>query len=292
MNTRSRSNHVLMFSCLLSVALTGIGCTDAADGLADDVPLGFDQQAFGGYITGTWGTSGSNLDLDLRVPGSSWTCFLAGVAGNLTPQNIFVSPGLNDFIPGEATVRLIDGDWHLEIGTGRGHAVLASAMCLPTADRTNEVFWTGGAAVPLGTGTQFGSLQCGLTRIFTDRSFNDFTSSSDSVQVFNESNTVWKIGGTGNANGAAQCVHTSPGGGVFQLGTLVAGSSQINRPLVQHVPDVGANPLGTQCFLTMVGGSFQNNDFNDGISIAFNSSVDTWNLSLSPRKTVGVTCLQ
>ncbi|APR79034.1 Hypothetical protein A7982_04381 [Minicystis rosea] len=168
----------------------------------------------------------------------------------------------------------------------------AGVVCLPTA--TNQVLpsaattWSKGQpAKIIASAAQFPNRVCGLSSVSNSMysSQNGWESSGDSVQVWSDG-TNWWIGGQGSAQGTATCVDKTSGGGLLGL------VSNASTPIVNSI-DHGTRPLGTQCFLSRVGGAFTHGgSTNDGLYVTFDAGSNWWNLEADNGKTAGVTCLQ
>jgi hypothetical protein len=59
-----------------------------------------------------------------------------------------------------------------------------------------------------------------------------------------------------------------------------------------HGPNGGTAPLGTQCALQAVGGTFTDDNWNDGVTINYNSALQEWSMTVSPFKTGFSNCFQ
>jgi hypothetical protein len=286
------SKNALRLSCLLSIAAVGAGCVAGAGG---DGPTGKDQQEVSTVWTALGGNGWPGAFTSLPDDTEA-TCFLTAVAGDLTVNEGFPEgtalAGVVDDVPNQ-TLQVIPGDLN--------SIVEAGTWCLNTTASTPVQRWqTGQAAtimrlangdpVPVNANTA-----CFLTRVMNldDPSVNEaFSHTGDLVKVF--TNTVdhisyWYIGGSGDAWGEARCVTNFTW--VGSTGSETNPSSDFSWNMVQ-APDTGSSPLGTQCLLQGVGGSFRDDDFSDGVSVQYASGTLWWSLNVSAHKTAYVNCVQ
>ncbi|XXX82381.1 hypothetical protein WMF30_26860 [Sorangium sp. So ce134] len=292
---RNVSNKLWKLSCMLPVLLMGIGCVaatgeQAGDELVDDELVGTAEQAFGGY----WGWSRETVghstpDLDL-ASAADMTCFLSGVAGNLESQ-IGSPSGTRTAWAG---VYIYDGRWHLTtVGNEVDAKVKATTLCVPSiANRTASVSWKSGEAAKV-LAPVTANRRCGLETVLNSSNSHFDTrwhAAGDSVSVWNDG-TNWYIGGTGNAEGKGRCVDASPGTGTGVWTYIAPSSGTATHNLVQAI-DNGTNPLGTQCFLTGVGGSFLTDSWTDGVFVTYDPGSTWWKVTVSNGKTAHVMCIQ
>lgn len=289
------TNHhrVLALACIVTASTTTLGCiADATD--ESDERIAETVQAFSSYSSYSWSTIGSNnvFDLDLNLTPAQATCFLRSVGGNLTSGvGDGNGPGRDAF----AGARIYNGHWHLitkNYFNTAGMAVDTGLVCLPTA--TNQVLpsdatrWSKGeSAKIIAPAAGFPNRICALSSVQNSMYWNQhgWTSNSDYVQVWSDG-TNWWIGGQGSAQGTATCVDRTPGGGL--LGLISSSSTNI----VQSI-DSGTRPLGTQCFLSGVGGMFQDGGAaNNGLYVTYSPASHWWSLEADNGKTAWVNCIQ
>ncbi|WP_437767291.1 hypothetical protein WMF27_19975 [Sorangium sp. So ce281] len=281
------SNKLWKLACMLPVLLMGIGCVAATGEQADDELVGTAEQAFTGY----WGWSRAT-DNDFTPAWSvgskaEMTCFLSGVAGDLSANgpSIYAS---------QAGVWHGYGDgWILDTsGDDMDVKVKTTILCVPSiANRTTAVKWSSGQAAKV-LAPVTANRRCGLMRVTNDPESgdNEWQAAGDSVLVWNDG-TNWYIGGTGNAEGWGMCVDASSGTGIGVWTYIAPSSGSATHNLVQAI-DNGTTPLGTQCFLTGVGGRFQANSWTDGVFVTYDPGSTWWKVTVSNGKTADIMCIQ
>lgn len=149
-------------------------------------------------------------------------------------------------------------------------------------NRTAIGTWqTGDTAKILGPVTP--NRQCFLTEVAKDDFGEGWSNNSNFVRVWNDGNN-WYIGGTqsGPASGSAVCVDFSHNFGSW---LWIAGTGSATHPLAY-------NPGGVDCFLTGLGGSFNNPDYNDGVKIGYDPGILTYNETVVNGKSGWATCIQ
>ncbi|WP_438036928.1 hypothetical protein [Sorangium sp. So ce204] len=284
------SHKLWKLSCMLPVLLMGISCVaatgeQAGDELVDDELVGTAEQAFSGYWGWSRATEGHDLLSWDLASNADMTCFLSGVAGNLKSDG----PG---FFTAQAGVLNHDhnGRWLLSTrGEDDDTKVKATTLCVPSiANRTTEVDWSSGEAAKV-LAPVTANRRCGLTQVM-NYGIDEWQASGDSVQVWNDG-TNWYLGGTGNAIGWANCVDVSPGTGIGGWTLIAPSSGTATHNLVQAI-DHGTSPLGTQCFLTGVGGRFRTNSWDDGVFVTYDPGTHWWKVTVSNGKTAHVMCIQ
>jgi len=215
-------------------------------------------------------------------PDTGMSCFLAGIAGNISSSYGAPEPPGSLYTVAKTGVIRSGGRWYIEAQTGSGIEQLASeAMCLNViAGRTGVYGWSGGNATLIGPVTAH--RQCFLTEVrnfdmyYTDA---ELAAAGDSLRVWNDGFN-WYIGGSGHAQGSASCIDVTA-----VVGTYTVGSG--SGPLAYNdlMP-------GTQCFLTGIQGSFRNNSYSDGIYINYDPGLHQWSMSSSAGKRGWATCVK
>jgi hypothetical protein len=293
-NTNAMNAHMIMnrlckLSLMLPVLLLGVGCVGATDEHGDDdEQVGAAQEAFSTYGSWSWGTAGHSTAA-APIGSDPQTCFLSGVAGNL--RSYYGAPG--GYTAAYAEVYRSGSNWYINTyGPDTNSKVGATAICLPTStNRTATVGWSTGypaqVLAPVTANRRCGLMGVGNTEVYYND--NQWQSATDSVYIWNDG-TNWYIGGTGHAQGYGGCVDVSSTSGTWNwTWAPTGGTSTLN--LLQKV-DGGTNPLGTQCFLTGVGGAFQSDDWNNGVFINYDAGSQWWSMTVSNNKTGKVTCVQ
>jgi hypothetical protein len=275
-------------SCLVFASLAAVGCTSAVGEQGERT--GSSAQAYtDGYYLYTWQ---ADIDQNTGLSSQQWTCFLAGVGGEIASN---LSEGGS--LTGYAGATIENGDWHMlnrtgywsELTSGTG----SSISCVPVANRTGIAHWTGGTAIKLGSASADPNLVCGLIAIGdTTASGTDVKwrvngpsglGSGDSAYTY-VSGGEWYLGGSGNAEAWATCVDRTPGtpGWAWEYN----GGSGTSNVLQQNIDT-------TQCFLTGVGGWFGvTNSPSQGVWINYASSSQMYSETIDEGQALGVTCIQ
>lgn len=287
----------LAYAALIAaLPLTG-GCTaqtsdEAANGSNEQV--GKTSEAFTGYWTWSRGlVSNTTLAWPLGSD-KQMTCFLSGVGGVLRTEQGAMEPPGSVYSGSYAGVEDQSGQWYLDtVDATGGEAVEASTVCIPSVANQVTGYWTTGMAaqVVIGDYKNHPNRQCGLTAVAnSDPYYSDskWKSSGDSVFVTHD-NTNWYINGTGNAEGWAVCVDV---GGAWNPWTWEPWPGDANTINLLHHIDHGSAPLGAQCFLTGIGGSFRDNSWSDGVFVTYDSGSLDWNLSVSNYKLGEAVCVE
>jgi hypothetical protein len=270
MNMRS----VLWMLQLLPVTLAG--CAVDGESAQDEATGAMDQAVTiaGGYAWGS--TTGTTVDLGSAT---GYTCFLTSVVGQMVSG--FTDMGVPPF-PARAGVALENGHWIFREWSSNA-AMGASVQCVASdLNRTAVRTWhRGDAAVLLGPATPH--RKCFLTEVAKTDYSQGWSHDSDFVRVWNDG-TNWYVGGTqsGSASGSAVCVDFP---GDYGSWLWVAGTGTTTHPLAY-------NPGGVACFLTGLGGSFNNPDWNDGVTIGYDPGILTYNETVSNGKSGWATCVQ
>jgi hypothetical protein len=290
----------LLTAALFTVGAAGsAGCQAGADEATEDPPVGEAQEAFASY--GDWhincnSPTGVCASEPTTTPGTSNTCFLGGIAGNLSSNLFNPSAGSQDYY---ATVGLVGDppqpDYVIITQPSEtGNLLTSQGICVPgITHRTAEMSWDSdinSGAVVLGAVTGFPNRQCFLTGVSNATPYNvnnKFTSAGDSVRVWQDGHS-WYLGGSGHAAGAARCVDVTFAGAP---GELIAGSSDATWNMTTQI-DHGTSPLGMQCMLQGVAGDFRANSFTDGVFVNYKTSTEVWSISVSAGKTGWVNCVQ
>jgi hypothetical protein len=245
----TRTGTWAVIICMTSL----LGCADTGGSGQSDV--GETTQAFSANWSYSWADS-KNTFINI---GSSTnrTCFLSGLAGNLTPVGSNGQSGA-----GLQISPMGDYFMYLESGGGLLNVV---ARCMNTSvGRTAEVVWkTGDPSHLLGSVTA--SRRCFLTSVTTtNQGGPGFVSDSDNVRVWQDGSNWW-LGGSqsGVVWATARCIDVSADLGNWLWVAGDPGSRQ--DPLA-------SDPGGVSCLLTGVGGHFNDNDATDGAYISEDSA--------------------
>ncbi|WP_437873329.1 hypothetical protein [Sorangium sp. So ce363] len=291
------SNKLWKLSCMLPALLMGVGCVAATDDqasndLVDDEAVGSAEQAFSGY----WGwwreTEGYDTPRADLAPDFDRTCFLSGVAGDLKSNS--GSPANPPLSSAFAGVYDSGGRWYFYTqGNHVTTKVKATTLCVPSvANRTTPVEWKGGEAAKV-LAPVTANRRCGLDIVKNSETHyndNNWQAAGDSVMVWNDG-TNWYIGGTGNAHGRGRCVDATSGSGTWGWTYIAPSSGTATHNLIQAIHD-GTSPLGTQCFLTGVGGRFQTSSWTDGVFVTYDPGSTWWRVTVSNGKTAHIMCIQ
>jgi hypothetical protein len=281
---KSALSGVVGLSPVLSLFLLGVGCVPAEeDGNQDDTAEIEQASSWGAFAS--WArqdnlpTSSNRADIGSDA---GMSCFLAGVAGNLSSSYGAQQPSGTLYTTASARVYRASGRWFIEAQTGSGtEKINTSAMCLNiVAGRTGVYSWSGGAATLMLPVTS--NRRCFLTAIknsFAYYSDDNFTASTDEVRVWNDG-LNWYIGGNGNAQGSASCIDVS-----VDLGETNWANGTINLAYNDMNP-------GTQCMLTGVRGVFRSNSWSNGIFINYNAGLNQYTMSASSGKRGWARCVK
>jgi hypothetical protein len=304
-----RSMHALRVSCLLSVALMGLGSGCAVDATheesASDGPTGETAQALSGIQFITWGgtvnstgsafTNGASFSHDMGV-GAGWVCWLAAVNGNLQQNG-----GVEVLQAGSG------GEWSINVSGIQGSSVSGSAVCAPATsvgggniDQIEPAPVDGEApfeeaSVLTGVGA---NSWCGISGI-NDTSLPpyDMWNSTASVATVSNNGTnpslsstgsTWTLSETGG-NVLSYCATVPSISGRWEY-EAVAPASGSTGPL-EMLNGTEQLPAGTVCFITSIRGKFLDNNFSDGVALAVNFSTNAWTIEASNGKTVFATCI-
>jgi hypothetical protein len=302
----------------LSASLLSVLAASAAAGCTaeqEEDPAGFSSttQALNGLIFDTWQgtinhlsnafTDGAPLDLDLGV-GAGWTCWVAGVRGNLQQT------GAVSVLPNGGSVPIPNipiGNWVLSIGGIPGAQVSGSAVCAPVTDRgTFQFFPQQQGAHTSGTllsGVDINSW-CGLGEIYSN-SLPPYVWSSGSSLATVSNNTVtngvlnpqpvvggstWKFSEQG-ANASATCAQEPAGQSVHGIWFYHIIAPASGTASFQMLNGQSQLPAGTACFLTSVQGSFLDNNLGDGVGVSINFSTHAWTMTASNGKNAWALCI-
>nr|WP_255666054.1 hypothetical protein [Myxococcus sp. AS-1-15] len=222
----------------------------------------------------TWRTNRAESISTSIGTSTNRTCFLTGLGGSLQPA----FP--DDISWASAGTHIYGGEWILSINQYVSTALSTTVQCVNTAaNRTPEVLWSKGEAAKL-LGAVTPNRRCFLTRIEASGAFD---STADYVRVWND-NINWYLGGDLADDGGARalCVDFPEGHGNW---LWVSGADPINR-------DLAYNSGGVACFLSELGGRFNQDSYYDGVSVNYNAGTRTWEMDLSPVKRGRAGCVK
>jgi hypothetical protein len=295
----------------LLAAASASGCaanaTDAGDAAAADAPVGTASEAFtNGWYWVTWY---ANTDYNTGLNPAYWTCFLAGVGGEMISGPEWGLPN-----PAYSGAMISGGTWYQVAQNGftgtslqneGGSDIGTSIMCVPTPAVVGPVHWENWAgntpAIQLAPVSS--TLVCGLTAISSGATGSSIPwltnaagglSTGSSAYVFQNSG-YWWLGGSYGAEAWAACINRTPGTAIqswqFSNGSGTGTSSSFAQL------DIGVH----QCFLAGVGGSFDGSfdgpDPNDppqvqGIWLGYDSSNLEWSEHTGDTTSAEVYCIQ
>jgi hypothetical protein len=270
---------------ILSLVIGTAACDMGGDDLGADDALASSEHAatWGGFAS--WArqdnlpTSSNHADIGSDA---NMTCFLSGVAGNLSSTYGAQTPQGSLYTTASSRVYRAGGRWYIEAQTGSGtEKIKTGAMCVNiVAGRTASFGWAGGAAHKMLPATP--NRRCFLTEVANSEMYYndyDFTALTDEVRVWSDG-LNWYIGGNGNAQGAASCIDVSSDLGEWNWanGTTNIAYNDMNP--------------GTQCFLTGVRGAFRSNDWGNGVNINYNAGLNQYTLSASSGKRAWARCIK
>ncbi|WP_044279439.1 hypothetical protein [Myxococcus stipitatus] len=269
-----------MRNLLLALPLVTFTAACGGEPLAADVPavadeaIGQAEQQVSLSGTYTWRTNQAEFTYTSIGTSTNRTCFLTGLGGSLQPA----TP--DDISRAFAGAHLLGDQWVVSINQYVDRALSTNVQCVNTAaNRTPEVVWSKGEAAKL-LGAVTPNRRCFLTRIEASGAFD---STADSVRVWND-NINWYLGGDLADDGGARalCVDFPEVHGNW---LLISGADAIHH-------DLAYNPGGVACFLTEFGGRFNQDSYDDGVSVSYNAGTRTWEMDLSPVKRGRAVCVK
>ncbi|AGC49185.1 hypothetical protein MYSTI_07913 [Myxococcus stipitatus DSM 14675] len=220
-----------------------------------------------------WHTSANGYVSTSIGTATNRTCFLTGVSGNLQPPT-----GSSSW--GSTGTFVFAGEWYIFVNHNFSKMLGSTVECMTTAaNRTAEVSWYNGQAAKL-LGAVTADRRCFLTMVEGSGAFD---STSEYVRVWNDG-LNWYLGGdlAGEGGGRALCVDVPESHGGWQWISAGSGFSK----------ELAYNPGGVGCFLSGLGGRFNQNSLTDGLSIDYNSGTRTWEMTLSPAKRGWANCVK
>jgi hypothetical protein len=291
-----------VIAALLSCAVVS-GCAMQTN-QSDNESTGDTSQALSAFWRASWGTTQASIynAADLG-PIAGRTCFLAGVAGNLSAGEQWSSRG----VMSEAAIEQHNGHYWLVAGGGAdafgafyNNPVNAHAACVYTKP-------TGGASLNgLGEGqTVIASVapgrQCFLDGIYSVTGL--WTSAADYVKVWHD-NTNWylstnmtkqgQINGVGDSfgflNASAVCLDAPAGASIrFPPSISADDPGYTNYKFLAWEGDTAAS-----CGLTGIQGHFTANDWNDGAMLNWPSASNPewWSATVENGKTAWSACIK
>jgi hypothetical protein len=293
-------------------ALSAAGCAaDATSGSADPTPAGsaskeplaHTHQALTGLIFDTWQgqlnhlgdafIDGTPTQLDLGVA-DGWTCWLAGVHGNLT-QDGWVEVNQNN---GSYPYPNIPwGHWYLGLHGLPYGVVGGSAVCAPvtTGSRINFGPTTGFTSGNVLTNASINQW-CGLGTIGGwDGAFSEpWAFATVSNNGFNAQPVVggptWTFSGQ-DVDATTTCASTpwwESVNGIWFYHIISNPGHTASFPMLNGNQNL---PPGTVCFLTSVQGSLTNNSVTDGIGVSIDFSTNAWTMTASNGKSGWALCI-
>jgi hypothetical protein len=264
---------------MVSATLWAAGCmSEPAEGTDRHGEEAEAQQAF----TGNWNYSWGDTKYSFANIGTATnrTCFLSGLAGNITPAGSTGQTGAGVHINA-------NGDYEIYVDSDGGW-LNTFARCVNTsAGRTAEVTWNTFQAAqqlaPVAAGRR-----CFLTSVTTSNAYPPdgpgFRSNSDYVRVWQDGSHWW-VGGvqTGMAWATARCINVSADYGGWEW---IAGDPGTRQDLLS------GNPGGVTCLLTGVGGHFTRNDWVDGAYVSYDAGINQFYMNTKNGHTGWANCVQ
>jgi hypothetical protein len=286
-------------SCLVWTLVSGTlvtGCAidggDADDGVDGESLNEVTSELNLGRWYSAWGTT-SGADHDVGVD-SDWTCFLAGVAGNLNAGWGWDDGGS----PSIARLFISGGEWKLSARGGRdvgdvviGNPVNAHAVCISTAaDRT--FYSDGGPGHFLNQKKYLEPVQSGRQCFLTEVSgySGSWSSSAARVRLIQENgNWYLETANIGQSAGipkfSAVCFDLPRG---TWVGTGTRGAANPGSVTYNMLYEATAGVCG----LTGIQGPLKYDEWDDGAMITWPaSSPGVWTLRVEDGKRGWVTCL-
>ena len=264
-----------------------------------------------GYTAWDWGTT-SDLTGLKTGPTSDSTCFLSGVAGNLS---LGYEKGFGGSQAVESTARVGEKPWptghywlvahggaytnHLNERAWAGNPVRAQATCFWTTTNVHEAIWTSGTQAspswPVKVADLAPNRQCFLSRV--DGVHGAWKSSTTFARVAKRTAVDathpapgWYIE-TNLESDPYSGSHTRVGGRCvdFPAGTVLSSGAVSGQSNV----GITSGSAVKACALTGITGAFNQDSWTNGALIHPPSSVNgNWSMSVSGGKTGAFTCAQ
>ncbi|AGC48097.1 hypothetical protein MYSTI_06824 [Myxococcus stipitatus DSM 14675] len=270
-----------MRNLLLALPLATLTAACGGEPLAPETPSVADeatgQAAQQVTLDGTYTWRVNEIAFTSSAIGSATnrTCFLSALGGSLQEN-----PS-NDGVRSFAGVNISDDRWLIVVRQNADAALSTTARCVNTAaNRTAEVSWSNGEAAKV-LGAVTADRRCFLTRVEASGAFN---STSEYVRVWNDG-LNWYLGGDLADAGGARAICVDIPESVGNGWQLISGSGGQST-------DLAYNPGGVACFLSGIGGRFNQDSYSDGVSVDYNSGTLTWEMALSPFKRGWAHCVK
>lgn len=305
MNRKASSALASVLAPFAFAATVGGCAADTSDDTSSPTPsVGESSQALSTWGFYSWGTTNDLDGLDTNLPTSTWSCFLSGVAGDVSMgttrgSGIHSRAGVGSW--------LFDTTWHVfgyggkdESGAFIGNPVNTFATCVPHP-RVGTATWTG-AMDTVGDPVKIADIgganrRCFLTNLTGGyEHWSSITAAGRVRKVTvvdaDHPTTGYYVEGTeptygvnGFSKVTASCVDF-PVGTVFQSSTLTnSGSSDATVAIGTALSGVKA------CALTEVKGSLQETSWTAGIRITSPSTASGgWTLTVSPGRSGTALC--
>jgi hypothetical protein len=291
--------------CALSLCALLVGCgigdgQEASDHAPESTASA--NEAFSTFSQSSYQAGpGGRYDLKQSVKGT--TCFLEKVEGNLGGNltGAALTPSATtsntngytnyDGSPYTTPAWSYDPGWVLDMSA----QISVQVMCIRGTALWPSVTLWGASSHELADLTQDPNVRCGL--IGVGGYYDNFENSEDGVSVTIQ-NKKWVFNATGLGSGTALCVDTTPNTDLSEW-TWRPGPSNPTSITLLDAPASGSSPLGTQCFLTGVGGAFTNESSTVSVDyttlalpLMFGGTVlDSWSLHADRGLTASATCV-
>jgi hypothetical protein len=274
-------------SALLCSSMS-FGCVAQAGNDGGSEPIGEAQQNLTGRWFYSWGTT-NGPELNTNLPTESTTCFLSGVAGNLSSGD----PRTFSYYTGDrsqAKVFEYGGVWWVKawggnhVHTPDNNPVTAHVTCFNSVANRTPVQTIDQGSVVLGPVTS--NSRCFLTEVSGgDDSWNVDSDSARITQV--NSSWVLSVQATGMfTRVSARCVDLPAEASVTTAHLSVAdpGSTTLNWAY---------DSAGMACMLTGIKGHLNANSWSDGALLNLPTSFPGWwTLHLENGKSAWATCAE
>jgi hypothetical protein len=303
----SVSARAVLLSSILASAFAAGCAVDATPSNGGQAPesVASTNQALTGLVVKTWQgtlnhlsngfTDGASNNLDMGV-GAGWTCWVAGVRGNLEQTGAVSVMKNTGGVPG-----VPDGNWVLGISGLPLQTVSGTAVCAPATYLGTTNFWptTQGAFTDGNVLTNANANSwCGLGEIVSN-SLPPYvwTSPSSFATVSNNGldaepvvgNPTWTFSERG-ANAAPTCA-SSPSGvnGIWFYHIEAPANGTASFAMLDQ--NKAILPAGTACFLTSVEGIFTADNVNDGIGANIDFATHAWTMTATNGKSGWALCI-
>ena len=266
-------------------ALLGAGCGGAGNERSDDGTAGSPEldsapQSLTGNAFLVYSRKVKWAFLAPLNLGTDRSCYLAGVAGNLTHANFQGAPAFPGVLidPHEDNFTEYGHGIHFWVDAGRdGFKMQGKALCLP-GPYERLIHYINGSD-PSRVLPYTPDIRCFLSEV-SNREGKEFMHSDSYLYVFHDSEHWW-LKGEGPASGSTMC-------------------RQVSKVRESHIKIKGPNTIRlmhndtgkVRCALTGIGGAFTKDDWDDGVLIDYDEDTKDWLMSAGAGKSGEAECFE